>query len=313
MNTRARCTGALIAALCLGACRDSSANSQSNTGSSGGAQATYTVRLHRPARVGQRVRAQHVGDTQESRDVRIAGQEPQSEAHTTHVEFDAVVQVLAVNRAAKATRLRYTVERFEATRDQRPTASFAAGTEIDVMLGAEAAQTTITVREVAVEEEIRKALDEVINLTVSEETDDAVFGTAVPRAVGATWSANVEPLRQKMSQGSLDIPADGITATVTLFGLVQREPGAPMLDVRGQATVARARLRQVPAGFTSMTLDLQMRMRSLISATDLDAPPAITEGSTDSNAHGEGTVNGAPVVIDVRAHSERRATFTVLP
>jgi hypothetical protein len=314
MNTTASLLGALVVGLALGACRGSTENSQGNGASSGGAsQRTYTVKLHRPARVGMRRREAHVGESNERRQSTVNGAETTVDERRTRVEFNALSEVLAVNSVFKPTRLRYTVERFEATAGQEQTASLEAGTVVEVSLAEESAATTITVAGVAVSEPVRKAFDAVISLTVSLETDDSVFGTAQPRAIGATWAASVEPLRQRMGEGPLEIPSDGMSASVTLFGVVEREAGQPLLDVRGEATIARARLRQVPEGFTSMTLDMQMRMRSLLPVHSPDAPPVLSESSMDSTARGEGSVQGATIALDMRSHSERHSTFVTLP
>jgi hypothetical protein len=173
-------------------------------------------------------------------------------------------------------------------------------------------QSTITIAGTPASEAVRKALHEAINLTVTDENEDAVFGTRTPRAVGASWPANIEPLRRQMEQGPLEIPADGTQATVTLAGVVNREPGSPLLDVRGTVDITNARLRSMPAGFTNMTLTMQMRMRSLMSSTDLDALPAETESSMDSRAHGSGTVQGAAIELEMESHNERRATYVVV-
>ncbi len=260
-----------------------------------------------------RRREVHVGHSNERRQSRINGVDSPAEESSTRVALEAVSEVLALNEVSKPTRLRYTVERFEATAGQEQTASLEPGTVVEVSLAEESSATTITVAGVAVSEPVRKALEAVINLTVSQQTDDSVFGTARPRAVGAMWAANIEPLRQQMGEGALEIPADGMTASVTLFGVVEREPGQPLLDVRGEATVARARLRQVPEGFTSMTLDLQMRMRSLLPVQSPDAPPVLSESSMDSTARGDGVVRGATIALDMRSHSERHSTFVTLP
>lgn len=313
MNTTASLLGALVVGLTLGACRGSTENSQGSGASSGGASRTYTVTLHRPARVGMRRREAHVGESSERRQSTVNGAEPTVDERRTRVEFNAVSEVLAVNSVSKPTRLRYTVERFEATAGQEQTATIQAGTVIEVALAEESSATAITVAGVAVLEPVRKALDAVISLTVSQETDDSVFGTTQPRAVGATWAASVEPLRQRMGEGPLEIPSDGMSASVTLFGVVEREPGQPLLDVRGEANIARARLRQVPEGFTSMTLDMQMRMRSLLPVNSPDAPPVLSESSMDSTARGEGSVQGATITLDLRSHSARHSTFVALP
>jgi hypothetical protein len=57
---------------------------------------------------------------------------------------------------------------------------------------------------------------------------------------------------------------------------------------------------------------MQMRLRSLMSSTDLDALPAETESSMDSRAHGSGTVQGAAIELEMESHNERRATYVVV-
>lgn len=269
--------------------------------------------MHRPALVGMRVRQTHVAEGRELRVVRANGAVAERTEQRTHVEFNAVGEVLAVNSTSKPSRVRYTVERFEATNGERVTATLAAGALVEVTFGEDAEHSTVTVGSEPASEPIKKALNDAINLSVSDENEDSVFGTQTPRAVGASWPANIEPLRRHMADGPLEIPAEGMQATVTLTGVVQRESGGPFLDVRGAVDIPNARLRQMPPGFTSMTLAMQMHMRSLLSTTDLDALPVESESSMDSNARGSGTVNGMAIELEMQSHNERRATYAVVP
>ncbi|MFO0561737.1 MAG: hypothetical protein U0269_27240 [Polyangiales bacterium] len=313
MNTSIATRCLVSLSLTLAACGGSTANSQGGGDtSSGGASQSYTIRMHRPARVGLRTRQTHVGSSRELRVVRANGAEQPRSEQQTHVEFDAVAEVLAVNSVSKPTRVRYTVERFTSSDGEQSSAVLAAGTTIEVAFAASSEESVISVAGSPASEAIRKALNDAINLTVSDENEDAVFGTRTPRAVGASWPANIEPLRRQMEQGPLEVPADGTQATVTLAGVVNREPGNPLLDVRGNVEINNARLRSMPAGFTSMTITMQMRMRSLFSSTDLEALPSETESSMDTRAHGSGTVQGASIELDIESHSERRATYVVV-
>jgi hypothetical protein len=244
--------------------------------------------------------------------VRANGTVADRNEQQTRVEFDAVAEVLAVNSVFKPTRVRYTVERFETSNGEQSTSALAAGTVIEVTFAESSEQSTVTVAGAPASEAVRKALHDAINLTVTDENEDAVFGTRTPRSVGASWAANIEPLRRQMEQGALEIPADGTQATVTLAGVVNRDPGGPLLDVRGRVDINNARLRSMPAGFTSMTLTMQMHMRSLLSSTDLDAIPSETESSMDMRGHGTGTVQGSAVELDMESHDERHATYVVL-
>jgi hypothetical protein len=61
-----------------------------------------------------------------------------------------------------------------------------------------------------------------------------------------------------------------------------------------------------------MALTIQMHVRLLLSARDLDAPPAQIERTIDIRGHGAGTIQEMPVEIDTETHSERRATYVVV-
>jgi hypothetical protein len=313
MNTSLATHYFVCLALTLAACARSSAQSQgANDPSSGAAAQTYTIRLHRPARVGLRTRETHIANNREIRVVHANGSVASREEQQTRVEFAALAEVLAVNSVFKPTRVRYTVERFETSDGTQSTRVLAAGTVIEVNRSASREQSTVTIAGTSASEAIREALGEAINLSVNDVSEDAVFGTRAPRALGTSWDVNFEALRTEMEQGPLEIPPDRIQGTVTLADVVNRDHNDPLLDVRSRVNINGARLRSVPEVFSSMALTIQMHVRLLISARDLDAPPAQIERTIDMRGHGAGTMQGTPIEIDTETHSERRETYVVV-
>jgi len=298
------------------ACGGGGANNdpaQSTGASAGGEAQTYTVRLHRPSRVGQRLRVRTEATSSESRVTRMGGTQGDRTMTRRRTTIDCVAEILAVNRAGKATRLALTVASLQSESDQQTVASLGSDSRLELSLGAREDQTTITLGGQPVSREVRAAIKDVHSLSVDELTDDETFGTPQPRAVGASWPARVETLRTALEGTGMNIAADGIRATVTLADVNQREPGAPMMELRGEVTIERMSLAQLPPGFTSSTMNMRMRMEKVVSATNLEAPPVSEMSAMTSHAELSGTVNGQPVTIEMEMENERRTTFSPTP
>ncbi|MBL8679124.1 MAG: hypothetical protein JNK05_08150 [Myxococcales bacterium] len=308
--SRASITAAL-SLLAIAACTPSATTAGSpQSTSSGDRAATYTVRLHRPMRVGQRLRVRAEATNDESRSTKVGAAEPERQASRRRTTIECVEEVLAVNRVGKPSRVALAITLLRAESDQGPLASLPAGTRVELALAPREADTTATIDGAPVSDAVRAALKDVRAFSADETTDDEVFGTSIPRAVGASWEARVGSLRSSLEETGMLVPEGGIRAMVTLSGLSQREPGAPLMTLSGDVTIARMTLSQLPEGFTSSAMNMRMRLEKTVSATNLEAPPLFESSAMESRAELRGTINGQPVTIEMNSDTSRRTTFS---
>lgn len=302
-----------VAALSLVACRDNGAgSSRQHTANvtSGGQSASYTIRLHRPARVGQRLRVRVDATNTEGRSTRSGSSEIERQQSRRRTSLDCVQEVLAVNRVGKPTRIALTIAQLQSDSDDGSLASVPAGARLEVSLSAREAESTITIGGEPVAPPVRLAIKDVLSLTSDEVTDDEAFGTSLPRAVGATWPARVGALRSSLEETGMSVPEGAVRATVTLAGISQREPGAPLLLLTGDVSIEGMTLTQLPAGFSSSSMTTRMRMEKTVSASALDAPPVSEASVMESHAELRGEIDGRPVTITMSMRSEKRAAFS---
>jgi hypothetical protein len=231
------------------------------------APGAFTVRMHRASTVGQRARLTVEGEKQQTTRISANGRPPTERAENLRVHFRAVERVLTVSPRGKALATQYTVERLESDDAAGAHVLLRPGQVVTVVRGERGPEAVVTVAGRPVERPVREALAVVISLSVAGATDDEVFGTAEPQAVGASW-----PIHAEVAEADL---ARAAHITSTLTGQTR---------INGTATVQR-----------TPCLDLSAEMRGTITAMS-DLPPRSTVRSGALHVTLQGMFPVAPAV-----------------
>jgi hypothetical protein len=158
--------------------------------------------------------------------------------------------------------------------------------------------------------EARKALDETLSPLSSESSDDDVFGTTAPQAIGATWPVNAALTARELHRMHLDVPAAAVHGQSQLVGLVD-VAGQACLDIAGELSISDPRIIDVPGAWTDAAeLRSTYRARLPVDATspaidsmlrvDLDVTARVALGPDREGR------------LTTTSHRERRRRFTPL-
>jgi hypothetical protein len=162
----------------------------------------YRIVWTRPDRVGARARVKHVTrDVRETRIVR-GKRMVDRQSYARRVTLEAVAETLAVGADGRATKRRYQIEKVEADTAKRPRVIVPAGTEI-VVTRAAGKRGTLHASSLALSEEDQRALEAVLPTTLGTTTEQQVFGSHQPRAIGDSWPIDGELARTMLDESGI--------------------------------------------------------------------------------------------------------------
>jgi hypothetical protein len=164
------------------------------------------------------------------------------EAEDREVELEAIVDVLRVDAAGMPLNLAYTIEHLIVQTPAGRTEVLPGGWLVSAERGG--AEVTFGSAE-PLPIEARKALDDVLSPLSSEHTDDDIFGTSEPQAIGTIWPVNAALAARELVRMHLGVPAEAVRGQSQLVGLVE-VAGQVRLDVAGELSIRDARLIDVP-------------------------------------------------------------------
>jgi hypothetical protein len=229
------------------------------------------------------------------------------EAEEREVDLEAIIEVLHVDGAGEPVSLAYTVEHLIV---QTP----AGRTEIlpgGWVVGAEPSEDEVTFRSAdPLPAEARKALDDTLSPLSSESSDDDIFGTTEPQAIGAIWPVNAARTAKEFRRMHLDIPAEAVHGRSQLVGLAD-VAGQVCLDVAGEVSIRDTRIINVPgARIDAAELRSTYRARLPLDATSpaIDSMLSVDLDVTARVALGPGREGK----MTITSHRERRRRFMPL-
>jgi hypothetical protein len=226
-----------------------------------GSDGTYSIKLHRPVEVGDRMHVRGDGLLERAVTAIVHGEmQPAQETRLT-VAFEADAEVLAVDEFGRATRIEYTVKECTVRQDGVSSVVAPAGSKILARL--RAASTVFEIDGRRVDDSVNEALQLVARFDATTVTEDDLAGTEAPRAVGESWPIDVdENIRELRRQTGQRITRSDLSGLTTLVE-VKEHAGEPCLALYTQISTENfvPGLRDIPFGFE------------------------LTEGATSATAH----------------------------
>ncbi len=232
----------LLVPVALAACGGSAATVSAPTTAepiaSGAGAKTYPIHLSSPSRVGERLHV--VAEDRTDKTVVQDGGTVDEKHGVVHI--DAVGTTVAVDDRGRTTRDHYDVK--ELMTDGR---SLGVGS-VDVTRAPKEKDAVVLVGGAPATDEVRAALSDILSLSTGGPSDDDVFGTQQPQAIGAHWPVNTRLARDDLRDSS-GVDAAKVTGDVWLAGLTHAE-GGDCLDVRARLGLEGIELPGLPPGST---------------------------------------------------------------
>jgi hypothetical protein len=265
---------------------------------------TFTVRLNRAHKPGERGMVSTVVRSSRTTVVAEGDRVVKREADDREVDLEAMVEVLRVDGAGAPQSLAYTIDHLRVQSPEGRTEVLPGGW----VVRAEPAGGKVSLRSAEpLPAEAQKALDEILSPLWSETTDDDIFGTAEQQAVGASWPVNAALTARELGHQHLDVPAEAIHGTSRLVGLVE-VGGQLCLDISGELSISDPRIIDVPGARTDAAR-LHSTYRTLI-------PADTTSPGVDSTLHVDLDVSARIALgpdregrMTTTSHRERRRRF----
>jgi len=224
---------------------------------------SYTLKLTRPEKVGNKAEVCAKGTDQVSQKTTVGADAIKAESTYGSASLDALREVLAVTAKGKPTKLKFTVKSLQYTDDKAiaPKEILAGDKEIIAVVKGKEKSFTIDGEEAG--ETMAKALNLVISL--GDETNatdaDAMFNTKLPHAVGDEWDAGIDELIKSMGADTpIQFDPKACTGKIK-FERVEKVNGIECCILTGSITLLVPRaVRGVPEGtdFTGSTVKISL-------------------------------------------------------
>ena len=192
----------------------------------------------------------------------------------------------------------YVVDELSQLKDGQPMALLAPGTK--VLKSPVGKKWQYTVEGTPVGEEVRDALETLFSGTVSDTGDDDIFGTAEPRAVGESWSINVEKMKE---DEELDFDPKGASGSTRVVALRQVD-GVECLEIEAEMTIPQVDFKGLPQG--AKVLESKMSGRFIGLFPTNTKLLSLSQGmSMDVVIKMEVMSPNGPVRLDMVSHGEK--------
>ncbi|MCB9594010.1 MAG: hypothetical protein H6719_14850 [Sandaracinaceae bacterium] len=217
----------------------------------------HAILVDRPEHAGQRWRVRATGRETEANEIIIGdGDHGSREVEARVIEMSAVVTILEVDAEGRQLRLRYDIESLTLMADEQRADLVPAGGAITIIRGEE---PVIDLDGQPLDPALQDQLDLVMELGV-DQSDDDVFGSSVPRAVGDEWTLDGERARRALAETGIAVGQ--VTGRMRVQDEVDVD-GEPCLDLRGHMTLTGLELPPLPEGARAESAGMHMLFEGL--------------------------------------------------
>lgn len=267
---------------------------------------TYPVRMHSVNRVGDRTHAVIDDDKRDQTLTRLTGQASSKSDKVTHAHLEGIIVVQEVDDRANSRRSEIVVtELWQTTGEGARVVLAPAGAHVMVTRAARKQDAVVTVNGQPASKEQRDAIDGLMTLTVGGPSDDEIFGTTEPQAVGAEWGVNVGLAQKDLSEKG--IVANSLTGKVKLAG-IEQVGTAECLDLRADLTIAGiTSVDELPKGSVIESASVDAHMRGLFAVDGRGRLAEELETATKMKVKVP-TPQG-DVLVDIKSVDRRRASY----
>jgi hypothetical protein len=266
-----------------------------------GQAATYPIVPDRPVKVGDVCDSRWVVERTTTVSISAGGQEMPPKVDKVAGEIAGRMEIKEIFPDGDPKVILLTVKTFKNTADK--TDEVAANKVIEITRSADPATAKLTdggdLSAAAL-----ALLQEAFSSHHDGPSDNDVFGSKTPRAVGDKWPVDAKKAAEQAAKSDVKLKAEDISGEMTLKG-VEKVNGADALRVEGSMTAKNARPGNLPEELVLSMSDLTTTMSGLFP-TDLTSPAL--ESSTKADIHMKGTTGGATLDMVMHASSSQTTT-----
>ena len=258
--------------------------------------------------VGDRTHAVIDDDKRDQTVTKMAGQSASKSDKVTHAHLDGIIAVQEVDDRANARRAEIVVTEFWQTTGEggAHVVLAPAGAHVMVTRAARKADAVLMVNGQAASKEQRDALDGLMTLTIGGPSDDEIFGTTTPQAIGAEW--DIQSTLAQKDLADKGIVATSLTGKVKLVG-IENVRGTECLDLRADLTIAGiTSVDELPKGSVIENGSVDARMKGLFAADGKGRQAEELETATRMKVRVP-TPQGE-VLVDIKSVDRRRASYS---
>ena len=202
----------------------------------------HTIKLHRPAKVGEQLRVE-ISGSESNTMTRKVGDMEDSEEKKWSAKLKGVVTVLKVNKVGSVVQIKLKVDSFTITEGKFTEAALEKGTVIkgekkddkdQFELWDEESKLGVPLQEGTMVEALKLFFS--LNDAEEKNTDDDAFGTDEKKQVGDSWKINAKALADSAENDKVEIDPKNVSGKMTLTGIV-KAGGQKCLEIKGEFTV----------------------------------------------------------------------------
>lgn len=274
----------------------------------------YPIRLERGWEPGARHRVEVDEVRTQTQTIRHQGQVMEERTSTKRIVFVADVTVLEVDVRREATHLTYRVASCMLTEDGQTTELVPAGTTLEVFTAADADRARILRDGQPIDDALRAPLASVLTVRSSSEAsdEDAVFGSARPRAVGESWTPDRESFARAMNEEApfaIDPARVSATSRVESRGIVSGTSG---LGIAVDVEVDQPRLTELPEDIRVRRSHATLRLDGFFP-DDVSLPRLRSHTATRFELVADVRSDRATFEMELTLLTESHETLTPLP
>ncbi|QDU54144.1 hypothetical protein [Aeoliella mucimassa] len=189
----------------------------------------YVVQFAPSGRVGQRYNMQLTAQQQLKRIIRSGEVVLNKQDSTVKIEFEATVEILAVNERKQETKRHYVVHKAVATMGDQQMTIVEPETEMTAEAN-DGEPRFVRSDGRALSQAAQQLLPRILLFDTDEVTTNDVFGSDTPRKVGDEWQGEPKALLAMLGQEEENIQAEQIKSRAKLASATPTEKGV-LLDI----------------------------------------------------------------------------------
>ncbi|HEY2370479.1 MAG TPA: hypothetical protein VGH87_28980 [Polyangiaceae bacterium] len=273
---------------------------------------TYTVRMKRPARVGETAHVSVDDDHLEHTVTRVAGATKEDrKPFRGHLEGTRRLVTLEAD-GISPLRDELTVADFWTIKNDGPKITLApAGARVVVERGATKHDARVTVDGQAATKDVIDALDHLMSLTTHKgPSDDDVFGTKVPQPIGGEWPVDSEIAAKDLRTRDIGVTPANITGSTKLVS-VHPIRGIDCLEIDNHMSISSLQsMGELPPGSTIKNARIDVHVHMLLP---VDETKTLFDSSMDLTIAGVFIVPSPKGPVEVELDSTDHRHDVALP
>lgn len=264
----------------------------------------YAIKLDRPQKVGDVRRVSASASRKMSLLMKSGDQTIKDDKQDVRAELVATEKVLAVNESGRPIALGYVVEKFEC---ETPAGKHAIGNGKVVIGKLEGEEERYEIKDGDLPDEAKQAFELVATLESQKSSDDDVFGTDKPQAVGASWPVAAEKAVKDLAEQGVVIEPSDLVGSVKLVSTKQAG-GRECLEISGSMKASKMKFSEVPA-LNIESSDVSATIWGLFP-TDLSMPRSEEKADMSMSLTGKLDAGAQTMTMKIDVRQELKRTFS---